>query len=333
MRKKKIIILLFLPIVLAAQTITFIDGIPKDTSFTLQGEIKKIQKDYPQAVPVEFMKSENVILHENMVYSRIGKRNLHIDLFTPLNKNVQKRIAVIIIHGGGWRTGDKKMEWPAANYLASKGLVAATVEYRLSPEAKYPAGIFDLKNSIKWIKSNAGEFCIDTNKIVVYGCSAGGQLAALLGTTNGLGKFEDDSLSSKHTSNVHAVVDVDGIVDFTHPAESNKDADPAKPSAGKAWFGVSFNEQPSKWIEASPINYVNSKTPPFIFINSSQDRFHAGRDYMIEKLNHYNIISEVRTIKNTPHTFWLFEPWFNEVMFHSVNFIEKIFGIKKELTE
>jgi pectinesterase len=316
-----------------AQSITFIDGIPKDTSFSFGSETIKIQKNYPQAVPVYFYKSENVVLHENIVYSTIGKRNLHLDVFLPIYKEDRNGIAVIIIHGGGWRTGDKKMEWPTANYLASKGFVTATVEYRLSPEAKYPAGIHDLKNSIKWLKANAEEFDVDTNKIVVYGCSAGGQLAAFLGTTGGLKKFEDSNFYAKSTSIVNAVVNIDGIVDFTHPAESNKDSDPLKLSAGKAWFGVSFEDDPTKWIEASPINYVCAKTPPFIFINSSQERFHAGRDYMIEKMNHYDIFSEVHTIKNTPHTFWLFKPWFDELMIYAVNFIEKIFDITKKLPE
>ncbi len=323
---KQFLILFFLPLLILAQNISIIDGIPSDTSFTLNSETIKIRKEYPHAVPVHFKKSDNVFIEENIVYNRIGKRQLHLDLFKPIDCNNKKMTAIIIIHGGGWRTGNRKMEWPAANYLASKGFVCATVEYRLSPEEKYPAGIYDLKNSIKWLKANAEKYCIDTNKIAVYGTSAGGELAAFLGTTCGMKKFEDNNLGNKYSTKVNAIIDVDGIVDFTHPAESDKDKDPQKQSAGKAWFGVAFKDDPTLWIEASPMNYVNKNTPPVIFINSSQNRFHAGRDYMIEKMSHFKIYSEVNTIPNTPHPFWLFQPWFDELMNYTVNFLSKIFN-------
>jgi len=125
------------------------------------------------------------------------------------------------------------------------------------------------------------------------------------------------------------IIDVDGILDFTHPAESNKDSDPLKPSAGKAWFGYSYKEKPELWMEASPFNYVTEKTPPILFINSSQDRFHAGRDYMIEKMNIYNIYSEVHTIPDTPHPFWLFHPWFKKTLDYTVTFLNRVFKKQK----
>ena len=114
----------------------------------------------------------------------------------------------------------------------------------------------------------------------------------------------------EHSSIVQAVIDVDGILDFTDPAESGKDNDPEKPSVGKLWLGYSYKENPKIWEDASPINYVNENTPPFLFINSSIDRFHAGREVLIEKLNRYNTYSEIHTFPDTPHPFWFFHPWF-----------------------
>jgi len=181
-----------------------------------------------------------------------------------------------------------------------------------------------LKAAIRWIKTNASVYNIDANKIAVLGCSAGGTLAALLGTNENK-KFEDDGENLDYSSEVHAIVDIDGIVDFTNPAESGKDSDPTKPSAGKLWFGYSFKENPSVWKEASPLNQVNEKTAPIIFINSSQNRFHAGRDEMIEKLKSLNIYYEVQTIPDTPHTFWLFHPWFETTVNYTVTFLNYIF--------
>jgi pectinesterase len=123
---------------------------------------------------------------------------------------------------------------------------------------------------------------------------------------------------------VQAVVDIDGVLDFTDPAESAKDSIPQKPSAGKSWFGASFKENPALWREASPINYVDKNTPPILFVNSSLPRYHAGRDEAIERLKKLGIYSEVHTIPDTPHPFWLFHPWFDEACGYIVTFLDKI---------
>lgn len=324
--KNFLMILFICSTIIYAQQFEYVDGIPRDTSFNTKSTEIKIKQSYPDVIVVESKTPENVVLHENIVYAKVSNREVHLDLFQPRERSDKKFAVVLIIHGGGWRSGDRKMEWPTAQHLAEKGFVGITAEYRLSPEAKYPAGIFDLKNAVRWIKANAENYFIDTNKIAVYGCSAGGELAAFLGTTGNQKKFEGENLYKNFSAKVNAVIDVDGILDFTHPAESDKDNDPSKPSAGKAWFGVSYKDDPSPWIEASPMNYVDDNTPPFCFINSSNERYHAGRDYMIEKMNHYKIYSEVHTIPNTPHPFWLFHPWFDEMLDYMVNFLSKVFN-------
>lgn len=297
--------------------------IPRDTSFSTASSIKKEMEKYPFIKTVLSTITDDILVYKDVVYESFGSRKLHLDLFEPKIKSGKLPI-VLIIHGGGWRTGDKKMEWPTAINLAQKGFIAATIEYRLSPEAKYPAAIHDLKSAVRWIRANHEQLGVNPNKIIVSGVSAGGELAAFLGATGDMKKFEGTGSNLKVSSKVNAVVDIDGILDFTHPAESNKDVDPEKPSAGKAWFGVSYAEDPSLWIEASPINYISQNMPPILFINSSHDRYHAGRDYAIEKMNSYGIYSEVRTIKDTPHTFWLFHPWFEETMKYLSDFVNNI---------
>jgi pectinesterase len=220
------------------------------------------------------------------------------------------------------------MEAPGAQHLASNGFAAATVEYRLSPEAKYPSAIYDIKAAIRWIRANAENYNIDSAKIAVYGCSAGGHLAALIGSTNGIKKFEGAGGNPSHSSDVQAVIDIDGVLNFTDPAESGKDLDSLKPSGGKLWLGYSYKENPSIWIEASPLTYAGPQNPPILFINSSNARFHAGREEFIEKLNKSGIYSEVHTIPDTPHTFWLFHPWFDQTAHHIIKFLNRIF-IKK----
>jgi pectinesterase len=285
--------------------------------------VPKVLKQYPNAKLVVPEVPEGVKAYENLVYARDGKRELHLDLFAPVVKDKRGYPGVVLIHGGGWRSGSRQMEWPMAQHLAARGYVTATVEYRLSPEALYPTGVHDLKAAIRWMRQNAAKYNVDPKKIAVYGCSAGGELAAFLGTTGDMKKFEGSTGNLQQSSRVQAVVDIDGVLDFTDPAESAKDTDPRKPSAGKAWFGASFKEKPDLWREASPINYVNEKTAPILFVNSSLPRFHAGRDEGIEKMKKLGIYSEVHTIPDTPHPFWLFHPWFDEAFGYIVAFLDK----------
>ena len=297
--------------------------IPRDTSFTLNSTAPKVYKQYPHANLVEAKLPDGVVAQENIVYARYERRELHLDLFSPREEENAPYPGVILIHGGGWRSGNRQMEWPMAQHLAAHGYVTATVEYRLSIEAQYPAGVYDLKGAIRWMRTNAARYNIDPNKIAVYGCSAGGTLAAFLGTTGDAKKFEGSAGEAESSSRVQAVVDVDGVLDFTNPAESAKDDDPKKPSAGKSWFGASYKEKPEVWREASPINYVDVKTPSILFVNSSLERFHAGRDEMISQLSRLGIYSEVHTIPDTPHPFWLFHPWFDEASGYIVKFLDK----------
>jgi pectinesterase len=312
---------LALNVVLVAQKQNERLEIPRDTSFTLFSAAERIKNQYPEARLVLPELPKGVIVHNDLVYAQYGQRALHLDIFRPENK--KSLPAVILIHGGGWRTGERSQGIPIAQRLAAHGYVAATVEYRLSIEALYPAAVYDLKAAVRWMHAHAAEYSIDTTRIAVLGCSAGGQLAALLGTTNGDRRFEGSGGNAGHSNDVHAVVDIDGILDFTDPAESGKDTIPEKPSAGSYWFGGPLRDKRELWVEASPLVHVNAKTAPIIFINSSLERFHAGRDAMIEKLNALGIYSEVHTIPDTPHTFWFFHPWFERTCDFALAFLNK----------
>lgn len=313
---------MFLPLCGFSQNST--SGFPRDTSFNVQSAFKKIVKEFPQASVVTEFSLPLITAKRNLVYHSFGNRKLHIDVFYP--KKIGKAVpGVVLIHGGGWASGTKSHLVPMAQTLAENGYVAATVEYRLSPEEHYPAGVIDLKTAVKWLKINALEFGLDSNKIATLGTSAGATLASLLGTTSGNHAFQSHNSIPKVSNNVKAIVNIDGVVDFTDPAESGKDNNPQKPSAGARWFGYTYQQKPEVWVEASPITYVSENTPPTIFINSALPRFHAGRDNYLAVLNKHGIYNEVHTISNTPHPFWLCYPWFDEVVPLVLEFLEKIF--------
>jgi len=298
---------------------------PRDTTFNVKSTAQKIAKDFPQAVAVEEFKIPGINEKRNLVYHSFGDRKLHIDVFYPKLKKGKTVPGVLLIHGGGWASGTKSHLVPMAQKLAVAGYVAAAVEYRLSPEAKYPAGMIDLKTAIKWLKINASDFGLDTTKIATLGTSSGATQASLLGTTGGNPIYPSHPVSKPVSDKVQAIVNIDGILDFTDPNESAKDDNPDKPSAGARWFGYTYKQKPELWVEASPLTYVSKDTPPTIFVNSCLPRFHAGREKYLEVLNQYDIYNEVHTIDNTPHPFWLFHPWFDEVVPYVVSFLDKVF--------
>lgn len=300
--------------------------IPRDTSYTSYQTWLKLKNEYPEIKIVRAKLPSGVIPMQDVVYATLpktifGKRDLHLDLFRPEKSG--KYPALIMIFGGGWRSGNKSMDIPMAQQIAAKGYVTACIEYRLSPEALYPAAIYDIKAAIRFLRKNANKFNIDPGKMAISGCSAGGQLAALVGMTSEIRKFDGDEGNSKISAKVQAIIDIDGILDFTDPNESAKDDNPERRSAGAYWFGATFKEAPEKWIEASPLIYAGKDTPPILFVNSAQPRFHAGRDSVIAILNKHSIYSEVRTIPNTPHSFWLFHPWFEPTVDQMVGFLDK----------
>lgn len=303
-----------------------IDGIPRDTSFTLHSAYVKEKKNRPYIKKVLPELPQEVKAYENVIYSKPTQgRELLLNLYRPDDK--KKYPALIMVFGGGWSSGSLWMQVPMAQQIAKQGYVTIPVEYRLSPEAKYPTAVYDLKTAIRWARANAERYGIDTTCIAISGCSAGGQLAGLIGITNGQPDYEDKSEYPDCSSDIQAVINIDGVTDFMKAELTNNRTALAKnkkvPSAVR-WLGT-IEDNPQNWFGASSVNHVTEKSAPICFINSSIPRFHDGRDETIEKLNRYNIYSEVHEIPDTPHPFWLFEPWFDTNVGYMVDFLDKMF--------
>lgn len=301
----------------------------RDTSYSNASAYNSIRKAYPDARLVEEVRSPAVKETRNLVYCSVGERKLLLDVFYPAAKTKAKRTAVLIIHGGGWRSGSRMQHHPLAQHLAQKGYVCFTPEYRLSTEALYPAAVYDLKAALRWIHAKAKTYNLDTNKIAVAGFSAGGQLAALIGTTNGEAEFEGTDCNTKYSSNVQAIVDLDGTLSFVHP-ESGEGDDSKRTSAATYWFGYAKKENPRLWEEASPLAHVGKTTPPTLFINSSVARMHAGRDDFQKALNENGIYNDVKNFADAPHHFPLFEPWFIPMVGYIDAFLKTVFSSTKK---
>ncbi|HEY1200365.1 MAG TPA: alpha/beta hydrolase, partial [Niastella sp.] len=132
--------------------------IPRDTTYNVHTVYNQIHKDYPMAVAAKDAVPKGVKADRNVVYATLentafGKRELHLDIFRP--EKAGKHPAIVMVHGGGWRSGTRQMQVPMAQMLAAKGFVTIPVEYQLSLEAKYPAAVYNIKSAIRWIKLNA----------------------------------------------------------------------------------------------------------------------------------------------------------------------------------
>jgi pectinesterase len=306
-----------------AQSTKGITGLP-DTSYTINNAYAGTIKTNPEARIAGEIKFSNLVEEKNIRYCNVGDRKLLMDVFYAKWKASSKRTAVIIIHGGGWRSGNRTLHYPLAQRLAKLGYVCFTPEYRLSTEALYPAGVYDIKAAIRWVRQNAEKYNLNKDKIVIAGHSAGGELAAMMGATNDIDSFEGDGCHKKISSKVNAVIDIDGILAFIH-TESGEGDDSKRISAATNWFGYSKTENPELWKQGSPLTHVGPRSAPTLFLNSNVARMHAGRENFIDVLDFYNIYSEIKTF-NAPHSFILFNPWLDSSIFYIDKFLKKVFS-------
>lgn len=312
----------------SCQSITQFDD-PTNT-YTPETTYQKLIGEYPfidiasRAVP------ESVQEIKNITYVRYGQRALQLDLYLPKSAEIRQKPGVVFVHGGGWRAGYRTNFTPMAIGMAERGYVAATISYRLSPEAQYPAAIHDVKAAIRWLRKNAKKYGVNPEQIAVAGGSAGGQIASLTGVTNGLEKFDPQAKNSSISSAVQAIINVDGLSDFTSEAARFHEDDPRKnPSAAGAWFGGRYAEKTALWHEASPTFYVNKNMPPMLFLISAQERFSVGHKEMIDKMKPLAVPYQVAQIPDSPHSFWLFDPWLKPSVDIAASFLDQQFKITR----
>ena len=285
---------------------------PLPESYTAETTYAKLAPRYPfiriasRTVP----STVRAVTDVTYVRRRHGdlRHDLKLDLYLPAAAGTAPRPAIVFVHGGGWRAGVRANFAPMAIRMAERGYAAATISYRLAPEAPYPAAIHDAKAAVRWVRAHAADYGIDPGRIAIAGGSAGGQIAALTGVTNGEPRFDPDG--GKVSSDVQAIVNIDGLSDFTSEEARKYEDDPAKqPSSAGAWFGGRYAEKAALWRDASPLYHVKAGTPPMLFIVSAQRRFSLGREEMAGKLRVLGVPNRVVPVPDTPHSFWLFDPW------------------------
>jgi acetyl esterase/lipase len=223
-----------------------------------------------------------VMATPNLVYAQIeGFRPLTLDLYqVPAKVKEPSRPAILFVHGGLWTKGDARH---AAAFddlpgmlavLAAKNYVVASVNYRLAGEAHFPAATQDVKSAVRWLRTHATDYNIDTTRVMVWGQEAGGQIAALVGTSCGVNVLEPaaDAASKAPMASdcVQGVIDWAGPVDLASWEPPHADA--GAPTPLGAYMGCEpVDCAPGAIKAASPLSYLETMSPAFLIQQGATD--------------------------------------------------------------
>ena len=213
-----------------------------------------------------------IVAMRDLEYARVDGKSMRLDIYGP--RASKKPLPLVVwIHGGAWQNGDKRS--CLARRLADQGYVVASINYRLSHEAIFPAQIYDCKAAIRWLRANAGKYHIDPNRIGVWGASAGGHLAALLGTSGDVEDLEGSLGPQKVSSRVQAVCDYYGPTDLiqmdAHAPRYSRLRHDAPYSPESRLIGGPIQQNKEKVARANPIRYVSKDDPPFLIVHGDRD--------------------------------------------------------------
>lgn len=215
--------------------------------------------------------SEKVSIQRDIVYETVGERKLHLDLYQ--SKNIKEDQPLVIwIHGGGWLGGSKHLGLKRVMGLIEQGFSVASVEYRLSGEAIFPAAVTDCKSAVRFLRANAKKYKLDPKRFGAWGSSAGGHLVAFLGTSGDVKEFDVGSNLSV-SSRVQAVCDWFGPTDFLKMNDSTlsrMDHLSAK-SPESRFLGGHIVKIPEIVKKANPVTYISKDDPPFSIAHGDKD--------------------------------------------------------------
>lgn len=217
---------------------------------------------------------------ETRPYACRSNGDLYVDIFSPVGR---PKAAVLLIHGGGWRSGDKIMVHPAARVLAGLGFLALAVQYRLLDQAPWPAPVADVISAIRWARKNSAALGIEPNKIAIEGFSAGGHLSLLAAAKTSLG-FSDPQ------DDVQISASVAAVIAFFAPIEFQVSPTQLGVSDASRLFGGECTEAQLRL--ASPVHCVDTEFPPTCI-------FHGTDDHVVEPSVSLRLFDRLRGVGAT----------------------------------
>ena len=279
--------------------------------------------------------ASDFIAKKNIDYAGTANARQMLDLFIPKKAADKPRPLVVYIHGGAWEGGSKNDVGVLPALVTDGNFIAASVGYRLTNEAHWPAQIHDCKAAIRWLRAHAAEHGIDPERIAVFGISAGGHLVSLLGTTTGDGPKElegeigaDKGVSAK----VSCVINFCGPANFLTFADKGSIISVEAPgTAITKLLGGPLSANKAAGIACSPVTHITKNDPPFLHIHGTKDNLVPYRqaqefDAALEKAG---VSSTLLTGTDGPHVFFS-----KELLAHMKTFLAKhLLGETKDVAE
>lgn len=232
---------------------------------------------------------------KNVEYKNVDSISLQLDLY-KLKTLKSPAPAMIFIHGGAWRSGERSDYLPYLIDYAKKGYVTITVSYRLVKTAIFPAAVQDVNCAVQWIQNHAAAYGIDPERLALIGGSAGGHLAMMAGYAGDEPMFNKDCQENS-TRKVKAIINLYGPTDLTTPYSINT-------YQAKDFIGSTFEENPEYYKLASPKTFITSDDPPTLIFHGTIDSLVpiSQSDSLAKWLSNAGVPSDYHRLKGWPHT-------------------------------
>ncbi|MCA9174922.1 MAG: alpha/beta hydrolase [Planctomycetales bacterium] len=236
---------------------------------------------------------------KDLEFAAVDGQSLKLDLYLPAAENPP---LVVWIHGGGWRAGSKAR--CQVSWLADHGYAVASISYRLSSQAIFPAQIHDCKAAVRWLRASSKKYGYSVNRIAVAGSSAGGHLAALLGMTGDVKELEGAVGGNlDQSSRVQAIVDYFGPVDFVLRTKSQPHKTTAEGAPVRLLLGGPADQRVELAQLASPVTHVTADDPPLLIFHGLKDNTVLFRQSqrMVDVYTRAKLPVILQTLENSKH--------------------------------
>ena len=249
----------------------------------------------------------------DVTYAHYGDRTLEMDIYRPKGE-WGALPAVVCIHGGGWAKGDRTSHAKIAQALAARGYVAATISYRLSGEAPFPAQIYDCKAAVRFLRANSKTYGINPDQIGAIGLSAGGHLTALLATSGGVKELEGNGGHAQFSSTIQAAVPMGAQTDLLSDRTREISAIEARGKIWRQFLGGALADQPDTYRLASPLHHLDKTDPPIWLITGQNDDPSTHATAFRQRMQQLGLQSDLTIIPDAPHAFIGRQVWFNQMI-------------------
>ncbi len=271
------------------------------------GALPLIERQPPIPPEIDYQSS--------LTYARVGNLELKLDLYRPSKSaKSHRRPLVVLIHGGGWKSGQREDYRPHALKVAKAGYVVASLSYRLSGVAKFPAAVRDVNAALQFLADHSDEYGIDPQKIVLMGGSAGGHLSMLSGYSKDPAFRPDSDPSFKPVRALDqkpVPLKIAAIFNFYGPCDLTSDF-AKKVDVVRSFMGVDYEEDPELYRKASPIYEINPSSPPTLIVHGTIDDIVPVQqsDELANALKQAQVPVRYERMRGWPHTMDLAGPMF-----------------------